>query len=319
MALMTSLCFLSAFLLSKAKIGFIHDYKKDYVLVTIIFSILMLCIMIALANKCKQSCEKNESKLKQYGFAYAFIFLASLSVSGALIIYDAQSAIYSFAAACLVFLGSAIYAHNSKNPNLEKSLLHHGFKISLGVIALCLVNLFIGSSAVHTAISIICFALIVIIEILNSIAIDKKLNFIKDFKRIEIETPEINFKNGFYKTTLTFSNNRVEIYYSHNNKIISEKEFNLQLKTNGDLIKTRDFQIYPPSEEKTKEKIAENFLPYAALCLFSQIISYFLMIIEIFGNKEKGQGSSSIIDIIPNLSIDKFNITEALKNCHFKS
>jgi FtsH-binding integral membrane protein len=177
MMMMTLYCFAIAALFSRFKFGFIHDYKEDYIAVSILGFIALVILMFVIANNAKNACEKNESKGKQYSWAYIFVSIAALAVSGAIVVYDLKSVIVSFAAAALVFGLSALYAHNSKE-DLGKKYGHYFFNIAIGIIALSLVNYFLlhEVKVVNIAISAGCFFLIVFCEILNAQAIDKKLN-----------------------------------------------------------------------------------------------------------------------------------------------
>ena len=56
------LCFVSAFALSRSKLGFIHDFKRNHYIVTIIFVIVSLLAMIMSANQCKKACEEKKGK-----------------------------------------------------------------------------------------------------------------------------------------------------------------------------------------------------------------------------------------------------------------
>lgn len=273
MAFMTGACFVLAFILSKAKIGFIHNYKKDYVFVSVIALFIMFALMIYLGYKCKEACEKNQSKIKQYGFAYAFVFLASLSVSGALIIYKLKSAIYSFAATFMLFGFLSIYAKKTKDDIGKKiELLSIFFLLFVTCISLCIFNIFIGSSLAHTVISLILCALISLIGIFNLWQIDGRLS-------------EISDSNQFFKKD---SSSGSEVTKGVDN-----------------------------TNQENKEKIAENLVPYAALCIFSQIIDLFLQIIVIIGQERKGQDFKVILNCMPNLNVgsfDMFDASEAVGN-----
>ena len=142
MMMMTLYCFAIAALFSRFKFGFIHDYKEDYIAVSILGFIALVILMFVIANNAKNACEKNESKGKQYSWAYIFVSIAALAVSGAIVVYDLKSVIVSFAAAALVFGLSALYAHNSKE-DLGKKYGHYFFNIAIGIIALSLVNYFL--------------------------------------------------------------------------------------------------------------------------------------------------------------------------------